>query len=161
MTRVCKQYPERTADELRQMSDAYTANVLTVKAICRQYGVSKGEFDRLRVLHKWKGRSQGGKPASYKPPKRKGIYRGAAERAADQRALDEARERELYGALIDDANLLRRRGFDVYRERDGFRVGNKLCTSAELHEKAERDRRLCGAAQAAGTRLIVKCGGPT
>ena len=160
MTRVCKQYPERTADELRQMSDAYTANVLTVKAICRQYGVSKGEFDRLRVLHKWKGRSQGGKPASYKPPKRKGIYRGAAERAADQRAIVEHREGAIYGAFVDDANFLRQRGFYVGREgvkfdADGkpiiprgdasYRVGNTLCTGDQMRAKAERERRLMGA----------------
>lgn len=141
-------YPVRSAEELRLIGDAYRLNELSIAEICERYGLrGPGEFNRLRIDNKWKGRSQGSKPASYMrrrhAKKGRAVYRGAAEYAADQRAEVEKREREQYPGLVDDANLLRKRGFVIDRVYEPvFRVGNALCTGAELHAKAERERRL-------------------
>ena len=62
------------------------------------------------------------------------------------RANEAARERDLYGAAIDDVRLLRQRGYVVVREGQGFRVGNQACTLAAMRAKAARERRLIEAA---------------
>jgi len=56
------------------------------------------------------------------------------------------RETALYGALLDDVNFLRRRGFPIHSELKGgrrlYRVGNRLLDPAELRAVAARERRL-------------------
>lgn len=58
------------------------------------------------------------------------------------------REKALYGALLDDVDFLRRRGFAVHAELKGsrrcYRVGNRLLGAAELRAVAARERRLLG-----------------
>lgn len=54
------------------------------------------------------------------------------------------RDRALYGDLLDDVTLLRRRGFAVHREEGRFRVGNKLTAARTLRAVAARERRLMG-----------------
>lgn len=56
------------------------------------------------------------------------------------------REAELYGALLGDVRLLRRRGFGVHIEGNRFRVGNRLMGARELRLVAARERRLMGGA---------------
>lgn len=51
-------------------------------------------------------------------------------------------ERVLYGALMPDVTFLRRRGFGVHREENGFRVGNRLVDADALKAIAARERRL-------------------
>jgi hypothetical protein len=64
---------------------------------------------------------------------------------AENRAAEEQAYRALYGNHRADVDLLRRRGFVVTREGEGFRVGNKVVTAAELIAVADRERRLVGA----------------
>ena len=56
------------------------------------------------------------------------------------------RETTLYGALLDDVNFLRRRGFPIHSElqagRRLYRVGTRLLGAAELRAVAARERRL-------------------
>jgi hypothetical protein len=68
---------------------------------------------------------------------------------ADARAAYARRDRDLYGDAIEDMELLRRRGFAVICERVGYRVDGRLVGTAELRQKAARERRL--AAGSAGT----------
>ena len=56
----------------------------------------------------------------------------------------ERREALLYGRVLDDVTLLRRRGFGVHIEGDRFRVGNRLMSLAALKRIAARERRLLG-----------------
>ena len=65
-------------------------------------------------------------------------YIAALRRETDQR------EALLYGPVLDDVILLRRRGFGVHIEGDRFRVGNRLMSRAELRRTAARERRLLG-----------------
>lgn len=62
--------------------------------------------------------------------------------ALDAKAEDTQRRQQLYGRHAADVDLLSRRGFVVTRHRDGFMVGNKECTAADLRAKADRERRL-------------------
>lgn len=48
----------------------------------------------------------------------------------------------LYGTLLADVVLLRRRGFGVHREGDFYRVGNRLLDADGLRAVAARERRL-------------------
>ena len=58
------------------------------------------------------------------------------------------REKALYGALLDDVDFLRRRGFTVHAVLKGsrrcYRVGSRLLGAAELRAVAARERRLLG-----------------
>lgn len=67
-------------------------------------------------------------------------YIAALRREGDQREAD------LYGALLAEVRLLRRRGFGVHIEGNRFRVGNRLMGPGELKEVAARERRLMGSA---------------
>ncbi len=53
-------------------------------------------------------------------------------------------EKRLYGALMEDVTLLRRRGFGVHCEGNLFRVGNRLVDAEDLVAIAARERRLAG-----------------
>ena len=65
------------------------------------------------------------------------------------RRRNAARETALYGALLADVRLLRRRGFGVHvelvRGRKAYRVGNRLLDATALSATAARERRLLGA----------------
>ncbi len=58
------------------------------------------------------------------------------------------REKALYGALLDDVEFLRRRGFAVHAELKGsrrcYRVGNRLLGASDLRSVAARERRMLG-----------------
>jgi hypothetical protein len=51
-------------------------------------------------------------------------------------------EYALYGDLLADVLLLRRRGFGLHREGALFRVGNRLLDADGLRAVAARERRL-------------------
>lgn len=56
-----------------------------------------------------------------------------------------ARDASLYGALVEDVRLLRRRGFVVTIARDGgFDVGCRVVDADGLRALAARERRLAG-----------------
>jgi len=87
----------------------------------------------------WSGATAG-------PPARRWRFETSRERAAAIRAAEAARDRQLYADAVDDVALLRRRGFVVTREGHRCRVGNTLCSLADLRAKAARERRLAEAA---------------
>jgi hypothetical protein len=62
--------------------------------------------------------------------------------AMELRREVEAREAALYGPLLEDVKLLRRRGFGVHIECRGYRVGNRLMDAGQLAATAARERRL-------------------
>lgn len=53
-------------------------------------------------------------------------------------------DRQLYGTLDESVKVLRHRGYVVFRERGGVRVGNALLSFDELAAKAAREARLMG-----------------
>lgn len=70
---------------------------------------------------------------------------------ADKRALAEARQAEevarlkkLYGTLLPDVEVLRRRGYVITKEGGVYHVGNKRLDATGLKEMAARERRLLG-----------------
>lgn len=69
--------------------------------------------------------------------------------ALRMRRRNAARETALYGLLMADVLLLRRRGFGVHvelvRGRKRYRVGNRLLDASALSATAARERRLLGA----------------
>lgn len=147
----------RTSDltpvELAEIKSLYHSGEITNVDLAARYGQRPNWINFLASKHGWTLRRKKGKAASlkftpYVPARRRhakpgrSIFRGSAEYAAEQRAYADERERDLYGSLTDDANLLRRRGWVVTRERDGFHVGNDIISGAEMHAKAERERRL-------------------
>jgi hypothetical protein len=68
-----------------------------------------------------------------------------AERRAAERAEIEAREREIYGDLVDDVRVLRGRSFFVAAQDGGaFVVGTKTVDRDGLRALADRERRLMG-----------------
>lgn len=60
------------------------------------------------------------------------------------------REARLYGALLEDVNFLRRRGFPIHSELAGgrrlYRVGNCLMDATGLRCVACRERRMLATA---------------
>ncbi len=70
--------------------------------------------------------------------------RTQAEMARDRQAEDEKRQMEIYGDLLPDVSVLRRRGFVVNREGNKFRVGNKLLNRDEVRAMAQREGGLAG-----------------
>lgn len=66
--------------------------------------------------------------------------------AADRRAEEQARMVDLYGDALSSVAILQKRGFVVSRESGKIRVGNKLLTSAEVKNMAEREGGLAGMA---------------
>lgn len=55
-------------------------------------------------------------------------------------------DRQLYGTLEQSVKLLRHRGFVVFKDRGGVRVGNQLLSFDEMVAKAAREARLMGGA---------------
>jgi hypothetical protein len=147
--------------ELEAIRLMYAGDKLTNIVIGARFGKRPNWVNWLAAKHGWPKRGKSWKPGrphdggSPSPPKeRRATIDGRKIRRPrpkartqtqvmlDNRADLEGRERRLYGALIDDANYLRGRGFVVFRQGDGFMVGNRRCTGAELHAMAERERRL-------------------
>lgn len=79
-------------------------------------------------------------------PARKSAHEAAREREALAKAEDEARQKALYGDLLPDVHVLRKRGFVVTREGAGFMVGNKLLDKAGVRAMAQREGGLAGMA---------------
>lgn len=79
-------------------------------------------------------------------PARKSAQEAAREREAARAAEEAARMKELYGDLLPDVQVLRKRGFVVTREGAGFRVGNKTVDKAGLRAMAQREGGLAGMA---------------
>ncbi|MFN4017634.1 MAG: ParB N-terminal domain-containing protein [Reyranella sp.] len=79
-------------------------------------------------------------------PARKSAHEAAREREALAKAEDEARQRALYGDLLPDVQVLRKRDFVVTREGNKFRVGNRLLDKAEVRAMARREGGLAGMA---------------
>lgn len=77
-------------------------------------------------------------------PARKSAQETAREREAARAAEEAARLKELYGDLLPDVQVLRKRGFVVTREGAGFMVGNKLLDKAGLRAMAQREGGLAG-----------------
>lgn len=77
---------------------------------------------------------------------RKSAHEAAREREALAKAEDEARQKALYGDLLPDVQVLRKRDFVVTREGSKFRVGNKLLDRAEVRAMARREGGLAGMA---------------
>lgn len=80
------------------------------------------------------------------PERRKVPPPGAAKRLAnlemDTRRDIDARDHEIYGAMLPDVKFLRHRGWVITKENAGFRVGNALVPAEEIVAKAARERRL-------------------
>jgi len=79
-------------------------------------------------------------------PARKSAQEAAREREAARAAEEAARLEALYGDLLPDVQVLRKRGFVVTREGTGFMVGNKLLDRAGLRAMAQREGGLAGMA---------------
>lgn len=79
-------------------------------------------------------------------PARKSAQETAREREAARAAEEAARLNALYGDLLPDVQVLRKRGFVVTREGTGFMVGNKLLDKASVRAMAQREGGLAGMA---------------
>jgi hypothetical protein len=75
---------------------------------------------------------------------RKPAHVMAAEREVERKAEEAARLQELYGDLLQDVQVLRKRGFVVTREGAKFLVGNKLLDRAGVRAMARREGGLAG-----------------
>lgn len=62
----------------------------------------------------------------------------------DARAEGAARDRQLYGALIDDVKFLRSRDWGIHRDGTRIIVGNRPMEPESIRALAERERRIAG-----------------
>jgi hypothetical protein len=134
---------EWTDVELKRMRAAVESGDLTVAAVSQRFRCSMQQVRDLIAEHGWRNpyaERSAPKPKAGKPPKPQPY--DAARYDRDTREEAERQQRALYTGLYDDAVWLRRRGFAVNVEGDKYRVGNKLCTAAEMQAIAERERRL-------------------
>jgi hypothetical protein len=129
-------FPTRSPELVEQIRHAYAMGTMSTRILALMFSISKSELSALVRQHGWTARAAG----LYAPGK---FFR---ERAAEIRANEAARERELYNGSAADVRLLRQRGFVVVRAGAGFMVGNQRCTFAQLEAKAARERRLSVAA---------------
>jgi hypothetical protein len=128
---MARTFPVRSADFIEQLGRAFVLGTPT-RAIAIMFAITTTELRHLVRREVWAARSE---TLSNTTP---------SERAAAARAADAAHQVELYGdaATVDDVRLLRRQGFVVHREGQRCRVGNTLCSLADLRAKAARERRL-------------------
>jgi hypothetical protein len=124
--------------ELEQIRAAYENGAMPMRATAVLLGMAAEKIRALARQHGWAARSE----TIYAP----GVT--PRERADAIRAADRRRQVELYGdaATVDDVRLLRRCGYVVVREGERCRIGNTLCSLADLRAKAARERRLAEAA---------------
>jgi hypothetical protein len=127
--------PTRSPEFVEQLGRAYALGT-AARPLATLFGITPSELVDIARRQGWQTRAEG----LWAPGTT------SRERAAEVRAAEAARERELYGDAVDDVRLLRRRGFVVTREGHRCRVGNMLCTLAALRGKAARERRLSDAA---------------
>lgn len=149
-------YPKRSAKELAALRHAYQDTAEPVTDIVRRFGLlNHNELYSLVKHHGWRKRGQNAAANLEKANGlagrlaqanggRRGMYRGAAEWAADQRRAEEQHLEKLYGRDLSAVRLLQRRGYFVTRERDGYRFERQHLTSAQLRAKAARESRLTG-----------------
>jgi hypothetical protein len=121
--------PTRAPEMIEQIRRAY-ARSLPARTVGLLFGLANGEIYTLVKSQGWAARSE----------------MTPCERATAARSAEAARDRELYGDAVDDVRLLRRRGFVVVREGERYRIGNAVCSLADLQAKAARERRLADAA---------------
>lgn len=78
------------------------------------------------------------------PPEKKPRKRLSAFVLKNRRRIEKIgiSDTHLYGSLEESVKILRHRGFVVYRDRNGFRVGNQLLDTSEMVAKAAREQRL-------------------
>jgi hypothetical protein len=129
----------RPPEKVEKIRQAYEDGDASVGVVATMFGISRQEIFDLAREHGWSARSD-----SNMTPR---------EKAIAVRAAEVVREVELYGDAIADVKLLRQRGFLVVREGDRCRVGNSLCSLADLRAKASRERRLT---EAASSMLAVR-----
>jgi hypothetical protein len=125
--------PTRAPEFVEQLGRAYALGT-AARPLATLFGITPSELVDIARRQGWQTRAEG----LWAPGKT------ARERAAEIRAAEAARQVELYGCAggVDDVRTLRRRGFTVTREGNRYRVGNALCSLAELRAKAARERRL-------------------
>lgn len=51
-------------------------------------------------------------------------------------------DEELFPGVWEEVKVLRRRGYTVSKENGGYRVGKDFCTTQQMVDKANRERRL-------------------
>lgn len=131
--------------EIAKARRLWEANELPIDAICRLVGRSPPWlYDHMRKGG-WEPRPRPEPKIVASKPKGYRGYHGPDWALMQRReALDAERRR--YGPLFADVQLLRRRGFAVNCEGDGYRVGNALVDARELQAKAARERRLLACA---------------
>jgi hypothetical protein len=67
-----------------------------------------------------------------------------AQLARDNRAAEARVDQLIYGDLLPEVMLLRRRDYIVTCERHGIKVGNRLLDADGVKAMADRERRLMG-----------------
>jgi len=129
--------------ELKRMRNVVEAGELNIEQIGRHFKCSEHEVRRLTVEQGWTNPNT---RKFTKPPKNGVSYWNRAKFEAAKREEVEKTDRRIYGALLDDVQWLRRRGWVINKERGGFRVGNKVIDAEALRNVADRERRLAGVA---------------
>ena len=128
--------------EIAKAKRLWEANALPIDAICRQVGRSPPWLYHHMRKAGWEPRPRIEiKIVEQAKAKGRVCYRGPTW-ATQQRKEAQDAERRRYGPLLADVQLLRRRGFAVNCEGNGYRVGNTLVDARELAAKAARERRL-------------------
>ena len=127
--------PVRSPEFIEQVRAAWALGTPS-RPLAVMFGITSTELSDLVRRNGWKPRTEG----LWAPGKT------PVERAAEIREAEAARQVELYGDAVDDVRLLRQRGFFVVREGNRFRIGNAVCSLADLRAKAARERRLADAA---------------
>lgn len=132
---------EWTPAELRRMRSVVESGDTNIEHIARQFRTSEREVRRLTAEKGWT--NPNAKKVQPKKPTGVSYWSRAKFEAAKREEVANA-ERRLYGALLDDVQWLRRRGYGVNKERGGYRVGNKVMDADGLRAVANRERRLAG-----------------
>jgi len=127
-------FPIRSDAFVEALGAAYRLGTMPGRLLAIAFAISTTELAALIRRHGWTARAEGLWAPGTTP----------AERAAQIRSADAARQVALYGSAtgVADVKTLRSRGWTVTRERRGVRVGNKLCSFVEMRAMADRERRL-------------------
>ncbi len=147
MTAPRGRYPHRTDAELAVIRHAYERGAEPVHGLQARYKLAGNELYALIERHGWQKR--GGWSLAKK------LLTGNVKRmtpsqiARGRRIENDRRVSALYRGVAEDVAYLRQRDFIVTAERapHTYRVGNQVCTAAQVREKAERERRLTRTAE--------------
>lgn len=147
-----------TPDELDRVRRLYMETDMPNTEIGLRYGKRPNWVNALAEKHGWPTRKSRAPKSAPKTPLAGPLDGRRARRQhahkpktikqliLEARDAEARRERDLYGDRAADVTFLRQRGFGVNRQGAGFLVGNRECTAAELHNVAQRERRLAGVA---------------